>query len=231
MDKLKKFYNGLSKQRKIVFWVCIGIFVISVTRISVWYATKGSSPRPGYYIKKLSSEDPSEKKFAIYEVGRSGLKQALPELEKILKEDTAPDIKRAAAWSIGNVDKEKMISLLGTTEKETKDIVMEALLKLDRNNIYILLKRFPSEDVATKYKILSWAEKSKDRGVYNEILKIGKEKTESPVIRKEALQIAAKNIPFSELESTLWNLYYNDTEKEMREFSYTLIKELKDKKK
>ncbi|HOL21483.1 MAG TPA: HEAT repeat domain-containing protein [bacterium] len=231
MEKIKKFYKGLSKQRKIVFWVCICIVSLSIIRIVVWQATKGVSTSPRQYLKKLYSQDPDEKKFAIYELGRRGLKQALPELEKILKEDSSPDIKRAAAWSIGKIDKEKLVLLLDSTENETKDIVMEALLKLGRDNISILLKRFQSEDLATKFKILAYAEKTNDRDIYGEILKIGEDRQETIPVRKQALQIAAKNIPFSELEGTLWNLYYNDTEKEIKEFSYTLIKALKDKKK
>jgi len=231
MEKVKRFYRGLSPKRKMVFWVCIGIVSLSIIRIAVWQATKGVSTSPKQSLKKLYSQDPSEKKFAIYELGRTGIKQSLPELEKILREDSAPDIKRAAAWSIGKIDKEKLVSLLDSTEKETKDIVMEALLKLDRNNIYTILKRFPAEDNETKVKILTYAEKLKDRNVYKEVLKIGEAKEETIPVRKEALQIAAKNLPFPDIESTLWNLYYNDPEKEIKEFSYTLIKELQKEKK
>lgn len=230
MERIKKFYKGLSKKRKIIFWVSIGLFFISIIRISVWYATKGASTRPSFYIKNLSSQNPVERKFAIYEVGRRQLKQTLPALEKILKEDISPDIKRAAAWSIGRIDREKLVSLLDSTEKETKDIVMEALLKLDKNNINIFLERFSIEDTDIKFKILAIAEKSKEKTVYNEILRIGKNKDEPVPVRKQALQIAAKNLPFSEIESTFWDIYYNDTEKEMKEFAYTLIKGLKEKK-
>ncbi|MCX8082924.1 MAG: HEAT repeat domain-containing protein [bacterium] len=231
MEKIKRFYNGLSKKRKIVFWVCIGVFTISVIRLSVWYATKGTTTSPKLYIKNLYSQDPEERKFAIYEVGRRGLKQAIPELEKILKEDPSPDIKRASAWSIGRIDKETLISLLDSTEKDTKDIVMEALLKMDRNNIHLLLERLPKEDEKTKFKILDLAEKSKDREVYLKLLKTGEEKEEIISVRKEALQIAVQNLSFNDIESTLWNIYYNDPEKEMKEFAYSLIKGLKEKNK
>ena len=230
MEKVKRFYRGLSPKRKMVFWVCIGIVSISVIRIGVWQATKGVSTNPRQYLKKLYSQEPSERKLAMYMLGISGIKQSLPELEKILKEDRAPDIKRTAAWSIGKLNMEKLISLFDSTEKGTKDIVMETLLNLDKNNIYTLLKKFPAEDMDTKVKILTYAEKSKDKNVYKEVLKIGEAKEEAIPIRKEALEIAAKNIPFSDIESTLWNLYYNDPEQEIKEFSYTLIKELKEKK-
>ncbi|MCM8762353.1 MAG: HEAT repeat domain-containing protein [Candidatus Omnitrophica bacterium] len=229
-EKIKRFYNGLSKKRKVIFWTCIGIFSLSIIRISVWYATKGVSTSSRYYLKKLYSQNPEEKKFAIYEVGRMGLNQSIPELEKILRQEVSPDIKRAACWSIGRIDKEKLVALLDTTEKETKEIVMEALLKLDRNNISILLDRFSTEDEETKFKIIAWAEKSKDRDVYLELLKIGEMKEETISVRKHSLEIATKNLRFIDTESTLWNIYYNDPEKEMKEFAHTLIKELKEKK-
>ncbi|MCM8829516.1 MAG: HEAT repeat domain-containing protein [Candidatus Omnitrophica bacterium] len=230
MEKIKRFYSGLSKKMKVIFWTCIGVFCLSIIRISVWYATKGVSTGPRYYLKKLYSQDPEEKKFAIYEVGRIGLKQSLPELEKILRQEVSSDIKRAACWSIGRIDKEKLVSLLDSTEKDTKDIVMEALLKLDRKNISILLDRFSTEDEETKFKLIAWAEKLKDRDVYLKLLKIGEQKEELLTVRKHSLDIATKNLPFTETESILWNIYYNDPEKEMKEFAHRLIKQLKEKK-
>lgn len=230
IKKIKRFYEGLSKKRKIIFWVCIGVLFISIVRISIWQATKGVSTSPRQYIKNLYSDNPEEKKVAIYEVGRMSLKRAIPDLEKILIGDEPPDVKRTAAWSIGRIEIEKLISLLDSTKGDTKEIVMETLLKLDRKNIHLLLDRFTSEDEETKLKILKFAEKSKDRDIYLKLLKMGEQKEEKISIRKQALQIAVQNLSFADTESTLWNIYYNDPEKEMKEFSYGLIKGAKEKK-
>jgi len=230
MEKIRTFYRGLSRQRRIVFWVCLFAVFFSIVRISVWQVRKGSHPGPRQYVKKLASSNPEEKKFAIYEVGRRGLKSAIPYLEKIVREDPSPEMKRAACWSMGKIDRDKLISLLDGTPKEVKYTVMEALIKLDKGNVSILMDRFSSEEEDAKLVILAYADLHGGETIPARVMETGEDTDEILKVRMAALEIAAKHAAGTDIESRLWNLYYNDKDEEIKKFSYVLIKQLKGNK-
>jgi len=230
MEKIRTFYRGLSRQRRIVFWVCLFVVFSSIVRVSVWQVRKGSHPGSREYVRKLASQNPNEKKFAIYEVGRRGLKSAIPSLEKIIKEDSSPEMKRAAAWGIGKIDRDKLVSLLDSAQKEVKHIIMETLMKLDRGNVSVLMDRFSSEEEGVKLEILAFADSSGREDIPARMVEIGEDTGETLKVRMAALEVAARHMAVTDIESRLWNLYYNDKNEEMKKFSYDLIKRLKEKK-
>ncbi len=231
MEKIKKFYGGLSKQKKTIVWVCLAVVLLSIVRIAVWQATKGGLPGPKSYVKKLADGSPEEKKFAIYEVGRREMKPALPALEKILREDSSEDMKRAACWSIGKIDINRLVSLLSGSPREVKYIIMETLMKLDMKNVSVLMGIFPSEEEDVKLVILDYAAGSEaGESLYGEIMGIAGNKQESLTVRKAALETAVKHSSGADMESRLWNIYYNDTEDGMKQFARELLKKLEEKK-
>ncbi len=231
MEKIRKFYGGLSRQRRTILWICLAVVFISIVRLAVWQSRKGGLPGSKSYIKKLASDSPEEKKFAIYEVGRREMKPALPALEEILTEDSSDEMKRAACWSIGKIDLNRLLSLLGSSPKEVKYIIMETLMKLDRNNVSVLMDIFSSEEEDVKLKILDYAAGSAaGEAVYGRIMGIAEDKRESLKVRTAALETAVKHASGADMESRLWNIYYNDSDEEMKQFSHALIKELKEKK-
>jgi len=230
MEKIRKFYGELSKQKKTIGWICLAVFFISVIRLAVWQAGKGGLPGPKSYIKKLASKSPEEKKFAMYEVGRREMKTALPALEKILTEDPSEDMKRAACWSIGKIDINRLTSLLGGSQKEVKYIIMESLIKLDKGNVSILMDRFSSEDEESKLKILAYADAAGDEAAAGRMMEIAEDKQEYPAVRKAALETAIKNSSGTDIESRLWNIYYNDPNDEMKQFAREMLKKLEEKK-
>ena len=224
MMDIKEFYKGLPNRKKVILWVCLFFVLFSIIRITVW-VSKGGVPGPRQFTKKLASESVEEKKFAIYEVGRLGIKSAVPMLIKIIKEDTRIDIKRAAATSLGKIDKEQLLALLDGTPKDVKYIVMETLIKLDRGNISYLIERFEKEDTETKMLILSYVDRVTDPAFKDKMLSISEDTQEDTNIRMEALRIVGKYQLDPATESRLWNLYYNDPEDRIKSLAYTLIKE------
>ncbi len=229
MEHLREFYANLSDRKKIVLWVSVFFVLFSVIRITVWQTTKGGVPGPKYFAKKLASDSPEEKKFAIYEVGRLGMKSAVPSLATIIKENSDPEIKRAAAASLGKIDSDRLIALLDETKGNEKHAVMETLIKLDRKNMYLLLERFPAEDSETKKTILSFADYLSDPGHSDKILEMAENTSEDVSVRKELLGMMAGRQIDSRMETRLWNLYYHDPEDEIKKLAYTLIKEARKK--
>lgn len=224
MEYLKEFYGSLSNRRKILLWICVFFIFLSIVKITAW-ASKGGVPGPREFTKKLASESIEEKKFAIYEVGRLGVKAAVPSLVRIVKEDARPDIKRAAATSLGKVDKEQLLSLLDGTPKNVKYTVMETLIKLDRDNVSQLMERFDREDAETKMFILSYIDTVTDPAYRDRMLSVGEDASQETAIRIQALRMTGKYQLDSATESRLWNIYYNDNNRDIKNLAYTLIKE------
>lgn len=224
MGYLKEFYGSLSSRRKIVLWVSLFFVVFSILRIAVWVG-KGGVPGPREFVKKLASDSAEEKKFAIYEVGRLGMKSAVPQLVKIIKEDARPDIRIAAATSLGKIDRERLIALLDDTQKDVKQTVMETLVKLDRNNVSYLMERFSGEDTETKMLILSYVGLVTDAAYRDKLLPVGENTQENKAVRMKALRMTGKYPMDEGTESRLWNLYYNDADREIKKLAYALIKE------
>ncbi len=224
MEHLKDFYSKLSNKKKIVFWVSLFFILFSIIRVIGWQAGKGGVPGPRDYIKKLASGSPEVRKFAMYEVGRLELKSAVPHLIKIVKEDADLSMKRTAATSLGRIDKEQLVALLNETGKDIKYIAMEVLIRLDKENISLIMERFPEEDSETKAKILSYVG-SAGIEYKDTLLNIAEDTKEDVQIRETALQIVGKYDIDAETESRLWNLYYNDQEDKIKEIAYSLIKE------
>jgi len=223
MNPLKEFYNKLSDKKKIVLWVSLFFVLFSIIRIIVWQAG-GGTPGPREYVKKLASDSPEVKKFAIYEVGRRGLQTAVTPLIKIVREDPDPEVKRAAAASLGKIDIEQLAALLGETQKSVKYTVMETLIKLDKANISYILERFPEEDTETKIEMLSYIDSISSTENKNTLLRITEDAKEDVQIRVTALQMLGKYDIDADTESRLWNLYYNAPEEKIKETADSLIK-------
>jgi len=59
---------------------------------------------------------------------------------------------------------------------------------------------------------------------------IAEDTEEEKKVRKKALE-NLKKIATKEIESRLWNLYYNDEDKEIKEISYQVIQEIRKREK
>jgi hypothetical protein len=220
MRKVIDFYKSLNKQNKIIFWVCVGIVFLTILRVSIWSAKKGKTPTTKTFIKQIRSQNKNEKKYGIYNAGVLKLKEALPEIEDIFQKEDDEEIKRVCAWSIGQIDFNKLLTYLDSSDKKIKEITFETLLKIDKKNI---IGRFDKEDTDTKFRILDYMN-SPD---YQEkLLKIVENDKEEVPIRKKALEILKEKGTPEEIETSLWALYYNEQNDEMKNYVYQIIKEI-----
>jgi len=226
MEKIKIFYQGLTQKQKITFWIAIGIIVLSFFRVVIWKSSRRNIPKPGKYIKQMKSTNEDEKLSAIYGAGVARMKKSVSVLEEILKKDPDIKTKRVAAWSLGKIDKNKLVEFTESQNKEVKSVAIETLMKLDKNNISYLLEKFSSQDTRTQFKILSYIQSFQDKKYEEDMMGIAENSDEQVAIRKRCLEILG-DIGTLEIESRLWNLYYNDEEEEIKSLAEKTIQRLK----
>lgn len=223
MKKIIEFYKGLNQKRKIVFWVAISIIFLSILRVSVWASKRNKTPTAKKYIKHIKSKDKNEKIYGIYTVGNLKIKEVLPDIEEIFQKDQNEEIKRVCAWSIGQIDFNKLLTYLNSSDKTIKNITFETILKIDKKNIDYLIERFDKEDTETKIKILSYM---KSPEYQDKLMKIVENENEDINVRKSALDIVKNIGKLEEIETSLWALYYNEKNDEMKNYIYQVIKEI-----
>ena len=174
-------------------------------------------------MQQLQSSDKQEKKYAAYALGSTGVREALPALEEILKGDSDEEMKRVAAWSIGTLDAGKLVSLLELQQKDAKHIVMETLMKLDmEKNIGFLVKRLPHEDTDTKHRILSYMESAGPAPYREELVRLAEKAGEDKSLREKSLGML-KTAGIEGFENRLWNIYYNDPDEEIKKKVYDIL--------
>lgn len=223
MKKIIEFYKGLNQKRKIVFWVAVSIIFLSIVRVSVWASKRNKTPTAKKYIKHIRSEDKNEKIYGIYTVGNLKIKEVLPDIEEIFQKDQNEEIRRVCAWSIGQIDFNKLLTYLDSSDKTIKNITLETILKIDKKNIDYLIERFDKEDTETKIKILSYM---KSPEYQDKLMKIVENENEDINVRKSALEIVKNIGKPEEIETSLWALYYNEKNDEMKNYIYQVIKEI-----
>lgn len=223
MDKIIVFYKNLNKQKRITFWICIGIIFLTILRVSIWSAKKDKTPTTKTFIKQIKSQNKNEKIYGIYNVGNLKIKDALPEVEDVFQKENDEEIKRVCAWSIGQIDFNKLLTYLDSSDKKIKEITFETILKIDKKNIDYLINRFDKEDIETKFKILDYMNSPEYQ---DKLLKIVENDKEEVNVRKKALDILKEKGKTEEIETPLWALYYNEQNDEMKNYVYQIIKEI-----
>ncbi len=225
MEKLKNFYNGLPKKKRIIFWVSIAFIVLSFVEIGIWKKTRSKIPTKKLYLKKLKSPNLQEKKSAIYGVGVKNMKEAIPALKEIIEKDPDPTLKRIAAYSLGRIDRDKLLGYLSSQNKEIRDIALETLVKLDKKNIDYLIENFDDFDIDMKFKILFYVEKYGKPYYQDKLMNIAENKDENSGIRKKALTLIGK-IGNREVENRLWGLYYSEKDEKIKKIVKDVIEKI-----
>lgn len=225
ISKFRRFYQKIEENKKIAVWILAVIIALSLFRFCLWTTRKTRTAGPKAYMRQLNSGNAEEKKQAIYTLGKTGIKSAIPEIEQILKGDPDDGVKRVAAWSLGVLDIDRLAALLGTPQKNTKYIVMEALMKLDdKNNMAYLVQRFPEEDTEIKRKILSYIDSVYPASYQKELVKIAENSAEDKSLRLKSLEMLKKR-DVRDFENRLWNLYYNDEDEDIRNKAYEILQD------
>ncbi|HOK80296.1 MAG TPA: HEAT repeat domain-containing protein [bacterium] len=232
MNRIKVFYRGLSQKNRIIFWICFAVILLSLFAIgrTIYRATTSKNPTIENYMKQIRSKDPAQRQTGVYTVGLYRVKEMADTLENMIKQDPEIKVKRVAAWSLGRIDINRLVKLLDSNDTEIKNIAMDALIKLDKNNVSYMMERFNTEDIETRKKILSTVESLKKPDFNESLMEIAENKDENKEIRFQALNIL-KDTGTMELEGRLNAIYYNDPDMEMKEAAKHTLESIKQKEK
>ncbi|HPO52091.1 MAG TPA: HEAT repeat domain-containing protein [bacterium] len=232
MKKIKVFYRGLSQKNRIIFWVCFAVILLSLFAIgrTIYRATTSKNPTIENYMKQIRSKDPAQRETGVYTVGLYRVKEMADTLENMIHQDPEIKVKKVAAWSLGRIDINRLVKLLDSQDTDIKDIAMEALIKLDKNNVSYMMERFAKEDVETKKKILGVIDTLKKPDFNGSLIEVAENKDENAEIRLQALSIL-KDTGTMELEGRLNNIYYNDPATEMKEAAKHTLEFIKNREK
>ncbi|OPZ93617.1 MAG: hypothetical protein BWY73_00218 [candidate division TA06 bacterium ADurb.Bin417] len=92
---------------------------------------RGRTPSEALHLEKLKDDKVMVRIEAAFALSRQGTPTALPALEKTLKEDNDPGVRRAAAWAIACIKPENLKPYLTGSDAFLKLVALEKLGELD----------------------------------------------------------------------------------------------------
>lgn len=232
MEKIKSFYRSLNKKNRIIFWITFTVIILSVFSIAktIFRSTTSKNPTIENYVKQIRSKDVKKRETGVYIVGLYRIKEMADTLENVIKSDPEVKVRKVAAWSLGKVDINRLVKFLDSQDKDIKEIAMDALIKLDKNNVSYMMDRFQHENMETKKKILDYVQRTKNPVFNDKLMEIAENTNENVDIRSNALNIL-KDTGTIEFEGRLNSIYYNDPVPEMKEFAKKTLDFIRDKEK
>ncbi|HNQ34817.1 MAG TPA: HEAT repeat domain-containing protein [bacterium] len=111
-----------------------GLTLLIVIFIALGFARgcrRGRAPSESLHLEKLKDDKVMVRIEAAFALSRQGTPAALPALEKTLKEDSDPGVRRAAAWAIASIRPENLKPYLTGTDAFLKLVALEKLGELD----------------------------------------------------------------------------------------------------
>jgi len=232
MDKIKNFYKNLPKQKRIIFWVAVAVIVLSLLAIgrTIYRATTSKNPTVENYMKLIRSKDPKKRETGVYTIGLYRIKEMADTLENIIKTDPEISVRKVAAWALGTIDINRLVKFLDAQDKDIKEIAMDALIKLDKNNVSYMMERFNNENEEVKRKIIGIAASVKNPSLNEKLMEIAENKDENIEIRISALNIL-KETGTMDLEGRLNAIYYSDPVSEIKDAAKQTLDFIKNKEK
>lgn len=217
-DRIVALYQDMPHHKKIVFWVAVAVFALSVFRICFWVSTRSAEPTVGAYLKKIRAAGKQEKLDALYVAGLYKKQKMLPAIEQVFESEKDADVRDMAAWAIGRMDAAKVIAWLDGSDKEKKLIAADALMKLDPENVSLLADRILTAEPDLREKIFAYLALRKDSRYQEKLLGYAEDAKQDIELRKACLNLL-KEIGTTAIESRLMALYYNDPETDIRKLA------------
>ena len=108
---ISSFWN-IPEKRKIAVGFLVVLILIFFLVLIVRSCRRPEGESPKKYLQGLASPVPENRLDAVLGLGRISAKDTVPDLEKVFTSDPDERVRRAAAYSILILDREKFINLL-----------------------------------------------------------------------------------------------------------------------
>ena len=145
------------------------------------------------YRQSLTSPVPEKRLDAVLGLGRINAKGAVSSLEPIFASDPDERVRRAAAYSILLIDREKFLNLLNSPDENMRRIGLETISRKEKEKAYPYLEKGLSDPLLTVRRtalvLLAQISVPKKNAV---ILRLAEKTTEDSSLRVEALSVLSR---------------------------------------
>src|SRR5450830_1572288 len=137
---ISSFWN-ISEKRKIAVGFLIVLILIFFLILIVRSCRRPEGESPKKYLQGLISPVPESRLDAVLGLGRINAKDTVPDLEKVLTSDPDERVRRAAAYSILILDREKFLNLLNSPDANIRIIGLETISRKEKEKAYSYLEK------------------------------------------------------------------------------------------
>jgi HEAT repeat protein len=207
-----------------VFLVFVILIFLLVLIVHSCRRPEGESPKK--YLQGLTSPVPENRLDAVLGLGRINAKGTVPDLEKVLASDPDERVRRAAAYSILLVDREKFLNLLNSPDANIRIIGLETINRNEKGKAYPYLEKGLSDPLpAVRHTSLVLLAQTPGPEAAGLILRLAEKPTEDSSLRVEALSVLSRKAG-PEILDRLKDLAEHATEATVKSAAAAVVKEV-----
>ena len=184
---------SIPEKRKIVVGILFVLILIFFLILIVRSCRRSEGESPKKYLQGLANPVPENRFDAVLGLGRINAKGTIPNLENILTSDPDERVRRAAAYSILVLDREKFLNLLNSPDQNIRTIGLETISRKEGEKAYPYLEKGLSDPLLTVRRtaliLLAHISGSEKTAV---ILRLAEKTTEDSSLRVEALSVLSR---------------------------------------
>ena len=217
---------SVPEKRKFVVGFLIILILIFLLVLIVRSCRRPEEESPKKYLQNLTSPAPENRLDAALGLGRINAKGAVPNLEQILASDPDERVRRAAAYSILILDREKFLNLLNSSDANIRIIGLETISRKEKEKAYPFLEKGLSDpSITVRRAALGLLAQVPVPEKTTVILRLAEKTTEDSSLRIEALSVLSRTAG-PEILERLKNLAGSGTDFTVRASAAAAAKEI-----
>jgi HEAT repeat protein len=221
----------IPEKRKLAAGILLVLILIFFLLLIVRSCRRPEGESPKKYLHDLASNVPENRINAVLGLGRINAKSTVSNLESILTSDPDERVRRAAAYSILVLDREKFLTLLNSPDANVRRIGLETIGHKEKEKAYPYLEKGLSDPLpAVRRAVLVLFEQIPGPETAGVILRLAEKTTEDSSLRVEALSIVSREAG-PELLDRLKGLTNYETEPTVKKAAAAAVNEVESREK
>lgn len=219
------FWN-IPEKRKIAAGLLVFLIFVFLLVLVARSCRRPEGESQKKYLQNLASPVPENRIDSALGLGRINAKGAVSDLERILASDPDERVRRAAAYSILTLDREKFLNLLNSSDANIRIIGLETISRKEKEKAYSHLEKSLSDSSVTVRRFalgLLAQTPVPEKSVV--ILRLAEKVTEDSSLRIEALSVLSRTAG-SEILERLKELAATGTDFTVRTAASAAVEEI-----
>ena len=226
---ISSFWN-IPEKRKVAAGILLILIFIFLLVLIVRSCRRPEGESPKKYLQSLISPVLENRLDAVFGLGRINAKGTVPDLEKVFTSDPDERVRRAAAYSILILDREKFLNLLHSPDANIRVIGLETISRKEKEKAFPYLEKGLSDPLpAVRHTALVLLAQIPGPETTTVILRLAEKTTEDSSLRVEALSVLSREAG-PEILNRLKNLADYETESTVKAAAAAVVKEIEAKK-